>query len=120
MSLPAKWPDISAVDLDREHQAEFNCPCSRAGRNIHGNTCFGVKIAGVGKLLSESPPEHKPSPSVLCPLPFLRERLLESNLYFHHFQSGMHWELICGKHLKIPCVLEHTCGRTLLLEAGHR
>lgn len=107
--LPIKWPDITVVDLDREQGAEFNCPCSRAGRTVHGNACFSAKMASVGKLVSG----HKAWHSVPCPLPFMRERLLESHPTRSHFQSGKHWELICAMHLKSPSVVEHTPGSTL-------
>lgn len=60
LPLPTKWPDITTVISDRERGAEFNCPCSTAERAVHGNACFSAEIASMGKLLSESPPGHKP------------------------------------------------------------
>lgn len=120
LPLPTKWPAITVVDLDRQHGAEFNCPCSRAGRMVRGNACFSAKMVSAGKLLSESPPEHKPWHSVSCPLPFMRENLLESHPTSSHFQSGKHRELICVVCLKIPSILMHTRGSTLFLEADRR
>lgn len=113
--LPTKWPDMTVVGVDREHGAIFNCVCSRAGRTARGNACFSSKMASVGKLLSESPPGHKPWRSVSHPLPFMRERLLESHPNFHHFQSEKHCALIHAVHLKIPSILEHSYTWKLII-----